>query len=314
MDPVQFGPARVAVEPMQHDDAEVRRELRQLGRPVGDQAGGNDDQRRTVEPCLLVLDGDVGNGLRGLAQAHVVGQEAAQPMRAQVLQPGDAVLLVGAQRGLEPGRHVDGRDLRRATELGGVGLDGARIVPPRGQQVFEVEQAGSLGGLELEAAVGGAPSRIDQVRHHGQQTADALGRQLEDAAVVQAGDELAIGDEGRVHAAAVEQAREDGQQRHAGAVDLDAEIERERAGFAGAGARRGHVADAEVVLADRLHRARPELLVDPVAPAQRHQHRHALAHEPLPAFGGVAAAEQVDDTALGARGVRHPHLVEAVLA
>ena len=76
---------------------------------------------------------------------------------------------------------------------------------------------------------------------------------------------------GRVHAAAVEQPGEDRHQRDAGAVDLDAEIEREAAAFG--------VADADVVFADRLHAARAEILVDLVAPAERLQRRHPVGDE-----------------------------------
>jgi hypothetical protein len=35
------------------------------------------------------------DGLRGLAESHVVGQQSTQAIRPQVLQPVDALLLVG---------------------------------------------------------------------------------------------------------------------------------------------------------------------------------------------------------------------------
>ncbi len=85
MDAGKLVPARVAVQAMQHHDPEIRRELRQFGGPVGDEAGGHDDQRRPVQPSRVVFDDDMGDGLRGLAQPHVVGEKAAEPVRPQVL-------------------------------------------------------------------------------------------------------------------------------------------------------------------------------------------------------------------------------------
>ena len=52
----------------------------------------------------------MGQRLCGFAQAHVVGQYAAQALLAQVLQPGQALQLVGAQLHLQP--------LRRCHRLG----------------------------------------------------------------------------------------------------------------------------------------------------------------------------------------------------
>ena len=68
-----------------------------LGLPVEQQGGGHDHQGWPVQPPGLLFHQQVRQGLRGLAQAHVVGQDAAQVVGAQVLQPGQAVRLVGAQ-------------------------------------------------------------------------------------------------------------------------------------------------------------------------------------------------------------------------
>jgi hypothetical protein len=54
----------------------------------------------------------VGQRLRGFAQAHVVGQDSAQTVQAQVLQPGQSFHLVGAQLHLQAGGR--GHCLRRA--------------------------------------------------------------------------------------------------------------------------------------------------------------------------------------------------------
>ncbi len=68
--------ALVAIKPVQHGHTQVRRELRQFRRPVRDQAGRDHNQHGTIQPSRRMLDGDVGDGLRGLAQPHLVGEKA----------------------------------------------------------------------------------------------------------------------------------------------------------------------------------------------------------------------------------------------
>ena len=64
------------------------------------------DRPRRGPPLLEhALDG--GQDLDGLAQPHVVGQDAAQPGRAQQVQPLVALQLVGAQGRVQPGRRGD---------------------------------------------------------------------------------------------------------------------------------------------------------------------------------------------------------------
>jgi hypothetical protein len=65
----------------------------------------------------VLFDLDVGQRLQGFAQAHVVGQNAGQPMGAQKLQPVQALLLVGAQAGLHAGGHGHLGHLGAATQL-----------------------------------------------------------------------------------------------------------------------------------------------------------------------------------------------------
>ena len=91
---------------------QMRREPGQFGGPVRHQAGRHHDQRRPVEPAGRFLDGDVGDRLGGLAQPHVVGEQPAQAVLPQMLQPVHALLLVGAQAAGEAGRHRHVRDAR----------------------------------------------------------------------------------------------------------------------------------------------------------------------------------------------------------
>ena len=103
---VAFG----TVGTMQRQHAQAGRHARSLGLPVEEQRGGQHHQRGAGEPARFLLGQHVGQGLCGFAQAHVVGQDAAQALLAQVLQPGQALQLVGAQLHLQP--------LRRCHRLG----------------------------------------------------------------------------------------------------------------------------------------------------------------------------------------------------
>ena len=59
----------------------------------------------------------MGQRLQRFAQAHVVGQNAAQAVLAQELQPVQALLLVGPQAGLQGSRHAHLGQLLLAGEL-----------------------------------------------------------------------------------------------------------------------------------------------------------------------------------------------------
>ena len=86
----------------QHGDLQLRAELGELGLPVVDQARRAHDERG----CLLQLvraAQEHGDGLQALAQAHLVCQDAGQPVVCQGAHPGKALLLVGAQHSLQAG-------------------------------------------------------------------------------------------------------------------------------------------------------------------------------------------------------------------
>ena len=72
-----------------------------LGLPVEQQRGRHHHQRGHVQPPGFFLHQQVRQGLRCFAQAHVVGQDAGKLLFAQVLQPGQALQLVRAQRDLQ---------------------------------------------------------------------------------------------------------------------------------------------------------------------------------------------------------------------
>ena len=99
-------------------DAQARRESRRLAHPVRGHGGRRDDEERaaglgsrgsrrrvgrgirTSVASSLLLDGvrDQRERLRGLAEAHVVGEHAAEAVGPQERQPPEARELVGPQR------------------------------------------------------------------------------------------------------------------------------------------------------------------------------------------------------------------------
>ena len=77
-------------------DAQLRREALGLPQPVADDRGGRDDERR---PRVVV--GDEREQHRGLPEAHVVGEDPAEPVALEPDQPVEPVALVVAQRDLD---------------------------------------------------------------------------------------------------------------------------------------------------------------------------------------------------------------------
>jgi hypothetical protein len=84
-----------------------------LALPVEHQRGGQHHQRGLGEAAGVLFGEQVGEGLGGLAEAHVVGEDAAEAVLAQVLQPGQAFELVGAQLEAKPAGAATGRSGRR---------------------------------------------------------------------------------------------------------------------------------------------------------------------------------------------------------
>ena len=125
--------------------------------PVLHDAGGGDDQEPGVGIGLQHVQ-EQRQGLDGLAQAHVVGEDAAQAVGVQERQPVQALLLVVPQRGLQPGgrRHGPGR---------GQVLHGADALLPPGRLRRDHAQGGQLvppAALELVDADGAPAVRVGQ--------------------------------------------------------------------------------------------------------------------------------------------------------
>ena len=134
---------------MVHDRLEPRGVAADLRPPVGDDAGGAGDQERRGRHPLLDEAGHDSHGLEGLAQAHVVAQQAAEPVLPEEAQPFGADPLIGPERRPDP--------VRLAKRLG----------RPQLQQALEDRGAVST----VAAAVSGNPHRPFRDRLQPQQLA-----------------------------------------------------------------------------------------------------------------------------------------------
>ena len=92
---------------VQRQDAQAAREAPALARPVGKNARRRDDQRRVPQTPRALLDEDMRERLHRLSEPHIVGQDAAEVVRSQELQPVETGLLIGAQRRRKAARNAD---------------------------------------------------------------------------------------------------------------------------------------------------------------------------------------------------------------
>ena len=87
-----------------------------FGAPVRDDAGRRDDENRLALRAAAVFFGeDVGDGLQGFTEAHVVGEDAVEFVAGEELHPVEAGGLVLAELGLDAG------GLRNLLDAGKVG-------------------------------------------------------------------------------------------------------------------------------------------------------------------------------------------------
>ncbi len=101
---------------MQDVKAQAGREALQLDLPVFNERGRDDDEVRRTHSLRLSFQ-EKGDHLHGLAQAHVVGQAAAETKLGEESEPLEAVRLIGAQLGREPGRERPRADAAGIVQL-----------------------------------------------------------------------------------------------------------------------------------------------------------------------------------------------------
>ena len=89
---------------VQGQDAQVRREFSGLGHPVENQRSRADDEHGPGAPRCRFERVEERQHLQRFAQAHFVGQDAAESVGAQKMQPGHALLLIRPQDGFQVAR------------------------------------------------------------------------------------------------------------------------------------------------------------------------------------------------------------------
>ena len=95
-------PMLVPITSMHPEDTQMGREFFGFFRPVIDQTGGADDQRRlALGVFALALELQPRERLKSFSQAHLVGQDTAEAAAFEEAHPVDALFLVVAQRTFE---------------------------------------------------------------------------------------------------------------------------------------------------------------------------------------------------------------------
>ena len=99
---------------MRDDRREARREALDLPGPVGqERRRGNEEAgaSRLVTRRTRTEHEQQRQHLHRLAEAHVVGEARTQAKAGKQMQPSDACLLIGSQRGLQRGARLQLRQL-----------------------------------------------------------------------------------------------------------------------------------------------------------------------------------------------------------
>ena len=147
--------------------------------------------------------------------AHVICGEALKPRQTRP--------LIVAQLALEAGGYGDLRQNLVVAQLAQEGFDLAGLIGPARHQIVDIDQQIGFGQWHLKLFVQPA-SAVQHRLKHAEQALHPFRRQRQNAPVVKHKLRLAIDDLGRRHAATVDQAGQDRQQRPALAVDLDTDI------------------------------------------------------------------------------------------
>ena len=133
--------------PVEEEGFESGSEFFGLGFPVPDDGGGSENEgRELVGAAAGDLGLQVGEGLQGLAKAHIIGEDPVESVASEELHPVEAIKLVVAEIRLNrfgwlgPGK---GRDVFEIFAEGGEILEGLA-----GVHFKDVREGGGLEAVE----------------------------------------------------------------------------------------------------------------------------------------------------------------------
>ncbi len=169
------------------EHAELRGETCGLAAPVFEQRGGRDDERGARRFSRLRVErGDEAEGLERFAEAHLVGEDAAELVVVEVPEPGDAEALIRAQQVGERGGHRRRRQRGELAERFAACAPGGGRLEVGREFVEDRLRFGDAGGAHADGARGGEVG--GEVAGEGAlrlgETADALGLDEKDLAGV----------------------------------------------------------------------------------------------------------------------------------
>ena len=166
---------------VEHQHAQVGGELERLRPPVRHHRGGRDHQRRpAVRVAGCFFGENVGEGLQGFAEAHVIGQDAVQAVAREELHPAETGELIVAQRRLHAGGAAPPLRCRRnrcslaaSSARSGGGVDAQAL------------QSGERGGVQRVQPRLVGKLRVDERREVVEDAAHAADRQAQRVAIGQ---------------------------------------------------------------------------------------------------------------------------------
>ena len=226
--------------------------------------------------------------LHGFAQAHVVGEDAAEIEFAQKLQPVEPPPLIVAQCRAQPGGRRDRLHPRKAAQPFREGAQPLAAQPAQPCRGLDLGERDGLAHRDADCAGGRQVLGMEQFDEGGEDCLGAVERERDMSAIFKTAEHNAA-DRDRVDAAvqvahAAQQRSQHRQQLHPFATDLDAEIER-KPPSASLGYRRVPVAVAG-------NDARAELRIDFDAPAVPLQRGHGAVNKTSPRRRVVIEAER----------------------
>jgi hypothetical protein len=166
---------------------EVRGESLSFQAPIGHEAGRRDHQGRPVGAAALLLDQDVGQRLHGLAETHVIREDAAEFDLAQELQPAQPFFLIEAKLPLEA------RWRRHRLDFPCVAQPSPKLQQSLAAEPAKIDrlgcrrkigEVGRLCRVQAKVAVLTERPHLEQLEERRQQRPEPFAVQRQDAAVV----------------------------------------------------------------------------------------------------------------------------------